>query len=230
MGLYEPSVSRWLIRLLLEPQWGCRGRDVWDIGAHVGLLSLLCAKVGHCQVLAIEPAEQTVQLLRAHVRANHPLASQIQILPAAAGATDGEIELLEGLASSENKILEKGVPATQSELENVRKTIVRCVRLDSLLEQGHSAPGILKIDVEGAEALVLRGSAKLLTEFHPTVLLEVHDVELCRTSVSLLQQAGYAVYRIDGSRLKELGNEAIAYGHLLARPARMLRWPNERDA
>src|SRR5262245_43799060 len=37
-GLYEPCVTEWIVKVLTEPQWQCRGADVWDIGGHRGII------------------------------------------------------------------------------------------------------------------------------------------------------------------------------------------------
>src|ERR1700736_2239403 len=55
MGGYEPWVSQWLVKLLTEEKWGCRGKDVWDVGAYRGYLSLLCASHGQGHVVSFEP-------------------------------------------------------------------------------------------------------------------------------------------------------------------------------
>jgi hypothetical protein len=83
-----------------------------------------------------------------------------------------------------------------------------------------SASSLIKIDVEGAEALVLRGAATLLDTERPVVLMEVHNTAAGVASIALLTGAGYRCSRIDpGGRLAPLTDE-LAYGHVLARPER----------
>jgi len=52
-------------------------------------------------------------------------------------------------------------------------------------------PGLLLIDVDGAEAEVLRGAARMLREVSPHLLIETHSVALERECLSLLAQADY---------------------------------------
>lgn len=52
--------------------------------------------------------------------------------------------------------------------------------------------GLLKIDVEGREAMVLTGARQLLIESHPHVIVETHSAELEDKCVRLLIEAGYA--------------------------------------
>jgi hypothetical protein len=62
----------------------------------------------------------------------------------------------------------------------------------------------VKVDVEGAEVFVLQGMARTLTEYRPTVMLEVHPmwqpkgvtVEQVRL---LLTERGYAPTTLDAT-------------------------------
>jgi hypothetical protein len=64
--------------------------------------------------------------------------------------------------------------------------------LDALL-LGHEvpAPTFIKVDVEGAEVEVLRGSERVLAAYHPILLVEVHGLNLESQCLSLLSDAGY---------------------------------------
>ena len=62
-----------------------------------------------------------------------------------------------------------------------RKSVVPCVPLTSLCRELElfSRPALLKIDVEGAEPLVLKGGAELLlAEKPPLVICEIHRTAL----------------------------------------------------
>ena len=55
--------------------------------------------------------------------------------------------------------------------EEVREITVETARLDDVLPDGF-APSLLKIDVEGAELLVLRGAAEAVARHRPMVIFE----------------------------------------------------------
>ncbi|NUQ12496.1 MAG: FkbM family methyltransferase [Gemmatimonadaceae bacterium] len=59
------------------------------------------------------------------------------------------------------------------------------------------APDVIKIDVEGAERLVLAGAARLLRERRPVVILSVHSDDLDRDCRATLSGLGYSVTGID---------------------------------
>jgi FkbM family methyltransferase len=79
---------------------------------------------------------------------------------------------------------------------------VEVERLDDALAAGY-APDLIKIDVEGAEALLLRGAQQTLRRHRPIVVFEhgVHAERFGTTSEevhALLQDAGLRVLDIDG--------------------------------
>lgn len=72
--------------------------------------------------------------------------------------------------------------------------------LDHLLELGvFKPPGLLKIDVEGAELSVLHGALRLLRTHRPHVVVETHSAALEIGVADLLAGLGYRV-RIVGQR------------------------------
>jgi FkbM family methyltransferase len=65
-------------------------------------------------------------------------------------------------------------------------------------------PDIIKVDVEGAELEVLEGSHRALAEFHPTIFLEIHGIQLHADCRAFLSKRGYHI--------------AEAYAQLIATP------------
>lgn len=71
---------------------------------------------------------------------------------------------------------------------------VLSVSIDELAYEGElPIPSCLKIDVEGGEAGVLRGSNANIAEAHPTILLAIHGQEVGQECLSFLETAGYAL-------------------------------------
>lgn len=215
VGGYEPWVSRWLVKLLTERRWGCFAKDVWDVGAYRGYLSLLCSKYGQGQIVSFEPDETNRAQLMMHMRANPTLSSRIEVLPVAASNTDGFIDFL----SREVGLVSQGkLPGVQiyEDGGTANLTRVRSVRLDSLIDEGRRVPGLVKIDVEGAETLTLLGARTLLNTGRPVVLLETHGQTAYESCTELLKQCRYKLSFINGDRLRELPGCPMSYGHVLA--------------
>ena len=169
------------------------GNAVYDIGANVGIYSLLASScVGPSGIVyAFEPQERNLQFLRRHMTLNH--VENCEIFAAALSNSEGtrrfaaaHWESSMGRLSAEGELV---VPST---------TLDACIYGEKRLRP----PNILKIDVEGGELEVLEGANRVLMEFHPAVFLEVHGTELHAQCRALLAGKGY--------RLEE------AYGRITA--------------
>lgn len=138
-GVWEADVMK-LLSASLQP-----GRVFVDVGANVGFHSVLAARAG-ATVYAVEPAPWTLALLRANLWRSGVAAT---VLPVAASSAPGRLRLAVDLEHrSGARIAECG------EVE------VEAARLDDLLPD--VAVDVLKVDVEGAEPLALRGARRLL--------------------------------------------------------------------
>ena len=62
-------------------------------------------------------------------------------------------------------------------------------------------PSFIKIDVEGAELLVLRGAERLLRRHRPTLVLSTHSDDLDRTCLERLSEFGYDVEHLESDVL-----------------------------
>jgi hypothetical protein len=62
---------------------------------------------------------------------------------------------------------------------------------DAAFGPGGFVPGVIKIDIDGAEAEALAGAKRLLRERRPHVIVETHSRELEATCGKVLRDAGY---------------------------------------
>ena len=83
----------------------------------------------------------------------------------------------------------------KSEAEQGRTTLD-----DAAHSGGGFVPGFVKIDVEGAEAAVLRGSKRLLSESRPALLIETHSPEAEDECQLILRSHDYAPHIVDRRR------------------------------
>lgn len=179
VGTYE--VAR--LRALAEAVTA--GAVVYDIGANVGIYTLLAAvQAGAAgRVYAFEPLERNLQYLRRHVALNG--LQNCEIIAGAVGKTPGtaKFSAADWTASMARLDPEKG------EIVVAVTTVDDCVYGERRLRP----PKVLKIDVEGAELDVLQGAARAIAEFHPAIFLEVHGTELHADCLVLLAAQGYRV-------------------------------------
>lgn len=173
---------------------GCK--VAYDIRANVGLMSLFLVEAMRPDgiVFAFEPASREVAAIRDLIACNR-LGKRVRILRRAVCDEDGIVRFgPDGLVG----ILDKA-PESHSDPKSLAIDVAS-TSLDSFVHgsPGNPVPDILKIDVESAEALVLRGAQRLLRERKPKMLIEVHGPDACRDSMEELLVHGYRVLGISG--------------------------------
>lgn len=166
------------------------GDVLYDIGSCVGLYALHAAMLG-AKVIAFEPDPAYRKRLIRNIKINR-LRQMVRFLDYAVSDQKGLITLytdgVEGNSPSLRQVGSRG---------NVN---VKTDAIDNLISKGEiPAPDIIKLDIEGAEILALRGMKNLLTsqksprfmfiEFHPDFLLNFDSsFEECR---ALVESYGY---------------------------------------
>lgn len=150
---------------------------VFDVGANVGLYSLLFARA--CQkVYAFEPVPSNLAWLARTLAANR--IANVTVLPWAAGAESGLTAFAEGEHHSEGRLDASGaMPAF-------------AVSLDAFAARYGARPDLIKIDVEGGELDVLRGAEGLLRSGRPAILLSTHGDGPKAECLAYLKGLGYS--------------------------------------
>lgn len=164
-----------------------------DVGANVGLYTVWALDLG-ADVVAVEPVAASREQLEENVALNH---GSVDIRATALGASDGWAHM-DG-ADLNRQHLDLDGPEND---HGDRTGRVRVETLDAVLGD-RSAVGV-KIDVEGAERLVLEGGARALAEGRiATLQLEWNEAsqwlmgETRRPVADLLRDHGYALSRPD---------------------------------
>jgi FkbM family methyltransferase len=156
------------------------GATVFDLGAHIGLYSVLMAsRVGKTgRVFAFEPTPSTRQILEQTVALNG-LQGVVEVHGNALARRSGHVVLYDtGVPASNANSLIKSERA-QTEIS------VSAVSLDEFVaDRVLSHIACLKIDIEGGELEMLEGASRTLREERPAVALEVHPDALRRSGRS----------------------------------------------
>lgn len=202
---YEPDVQAY-IRGLVRPGWTCA-----DVGAHEGIYTRLLAElVGESgRVVAFEAHPENARRLRSSLGDEHRGRVTVERL----AVTDGAEERVtlhpgRGRASQEWNVTGidlEGRP-TPGELN------VPAVSLDAYFAD--RSLDFVKLDVEGAEALVLRGMRRLLREGRPAIVVEFHTREGWDGRTELLD-AGYRLLTTTGDAI-DAGPEAARVYQVVA--------------
>ena len=191
-GVYEPTELAWLLDEL-------RPGDVYvDVGANIGGFAVPAARrVGSSgRVIAVEASPQVAGYLRRNLDRNG--VANVEVCEVA--ASDETSAGVTFYAAPADAFGAGGFGAANG----MRPITVPATRLDSLLEEkGVTTVGVLKIDVEGFEAGVLRGAERLLTgPCPPAVLFEFYEWAERRAgepgdAQRVLRAWGFDIWRVE---------------------------------
>jgi|SRR5579875_473582 FkbM family methyltransferase len=185
---YEPDVSSAVQSVL------CRGATFVDIGANAGWFSMLAASVvgPTGKVLAVEPNPLNTELLVRSARGNG--FENVEAFTVALADKAGMAAL--ETDGSNGRV----VPLDRPPQEPLRASyVVRSTTLDALAsEAGVGRVDAMKLDVEGAEPLVLAGARGLVGRDRPVIVTEFYPAALdgapwgsARGYLELLRGLGY---------------------------------------
>ncbi|MEI7831940.1 MAG: FkbM family methyltransferase [bacterium] len=160
------------------------GATFWDIGAHIGYHSLAFAQIvgstGH--VVSFEPNPYNIERFVEHITENSELGVRVDLQRIALSDKNGQDyfsfsnNIDRGLSSGSH-LTSVLAPEESSCYSGFSKALVDTRTIDELVYiDGTPAPDLIKIDVEGAESLVLAGANRLLMEEKPALLIEVHNI------------------------------------------------------
>ncbi|BBX04056.1 hypothetical protein MMOR_49920 [Mycolicibacterium moriokaense] len=175
-----------------------RDDDVlFDVGANIGMVALHAAKI--CRTVAFEPDPSIRRRLEVNAALNPDRTFAVE--PLAISDSDGTVVLYTDGDDGNS-------PSLVHQRDETGSVSVSTRSLDSLVAEGRLPhPTVIKLDIEGAEILALRGAKQLLTspERPRALYIEVHDTYLPGFGSSadevhaLLKEFGYtnATYRAD---------------------------------
>ena len=213
------SVSTFLLRDASEPElhylqkFVGKGDIFVDVGANIGLFTLKAAPHA-ARVVAVEPGEAAGTQLDANVALNG--FSNVAVVRKALSDKPGTAELHHNPLGDDPQAFSLISDGTDSGSEQVEVTT-----LDTLV-QGLNLPRVdcIKIDVEGAEGMVIAGGMETISAYHPTVIFEINCPTLHKaggdpaSAWNALAGLGYEFYRMQEN------------GTLLALPVRPTDFSN----
>lgn len=177
------------------------GWTIWDVGGHIGYHALAFAKlVGDSgKVIVFEPNPFNIKRMKLNFKKNHNLAQYITLVEYALSDTDGEAvfniskEIVDG-TSSGSYLGGVSPPLSPESYHSFFPITVRTIKADTLLSMSDiPVPHMIKIDVEGAEALVLKGGFNLLSKYRPILFIEIHSALMLSFVQEFLPKLGYKI-------------------------------------
>ena len=189
---HEPAVTELCIQLAPSAP------SFVDVGAHLGYFSILMGKLMNSRpVLAYEMDDRAYERLKRNVALN--LLNNLQLHHIAIAGEDKTISY------RRLPMLDSGESISYEGSDDPERSITG-VTLDRVFSESGIKPGVIKIDVEGAEHEVLMGAHKTLSQT-PVLLLEIHGKKLAlfgsdsQKVIALLEEKGYDVYEIQDHRM-----------------------------
>jgi len=193
LGSYEYDQRLLFERLVTE------GSVVFDVGAHVGFYTLLAATLvgARGKVFAFEPLPANIHYLKAHLRINR--ITNVTVIEKAVSDCSGVAAFVEEPSRAMGHLAAHG------------DLTVPTVSLDGMFQAGEiPAPDFIKIDVEIAVWLALKGAENLLRSARPTIFLSTDPHHMRRQCLQLLESLGYQLRPI-GMRDLDQAMEVLAY-------------------
>ena len=181
LGVYYPNVQDALKKNLFS------GAVFYDLGANNGFFSLfgsiLVGKSG--KVFAFEPFKENLETVSRLVETNNIMNCTVVDSAVADYNGTGMLYFADNAAT----------PTFQKDYSN-DFVDVNIITLDHFTTN-HPRPNVIKVNVEGAEAMVLDGSTKLLNQHQNLVwVIEIHDLENEKKCKNIFKKNGYKVRKL----------------------------------
>ena len=164
-GFYERPLATYFLSLLSE------GMVFVDVGAHVGQYTLLASKEvgpsGH--VYSFEPHPRNFDALSHNVLLNR--FTNVSLFNAALADSAAESQLFVNATDAGGKNRGTHSLRVQKDWSQSVTIPIKTMLLDEALRDV-ARLDVMKIDVEGAELLVLKGAQQLLARFKPIIAFE----------------------------------------------------------
>ncbi len=200
-GLHEFADMAYVLHAL-------RPQDLFvDVGANLGSYTILASAVVGAQSLAIEPIVHSYKRLCENLNLNQ-LETRAKSINKALGAESGRLAFTDSLDTVNHALAPNEDSDTSVEVE--------VTTLDELLQT--RAPSMIKIDVEGFEAAVLKGANTVLQNpcLH-SVIMELNGSSLRygfndQDIVSMMQNFGFKVCSYDPVKRDLTVLEKIEFG------------------
>jgi FkbM family methyltransferase len=194
-GVWEPLLSEFVRRRLRS------GDTFIDVGSNVGYYSVLAASIvgSEGQVVSLDACKAMGDRLMDNARLND--LTCIRFVHGAVSDIEGEVLLFPGTRgnSGQASIVMPAAATSGATLVQVAP-LARWIQ-PAVIERAR----LIKVDIEGAEGLLIRGSRELLPRLHPDceVMMEINPSASSATGITAqdilgwMEQAGFRAYEID---------------------------------
>jgi FkbM family methyltransferase len=215
-------INRWGVKITLPPVWSGAGSSLFflvrenyepetkilhrllrvgdvfvDGGANCGIFMVAAAGLigPRGSVYAFEPGRQSFEALQRNVALNG--FTHVHLYQCGLGDRDGTARFYHNYGNARNFSL------ANTDSDTTEYEEIKLMALDSLTKkEGLRALDWIKLDVEGAEELVIRGSVQSLLKFKPRIIFEINPKMTSGLGLSplgawdRLRSLGYEFYKL----------------------------------
>jgi FkbM family methyltransferase len=172
-AMVETAHLEWMIAQMAP------GGTFLDVGSATGAMTIpMAVKFGsQITIVAFEPARKARELLTKTLRRN--ALDRVEVVPQAISNQVGVASFAEYGYDDTGTIpfLPECSAIHSEQIDNTRATVIEVpvTTLDTFVgKQILGRPVVIKIDVEGFEALVLEGASRLISTVRPSLAIDIH--------------------------------------------------------
>jgi FkbM family methyltransferase len=153
-----------------------QSKVILDIGANVGIYSILCSKINSAaSIYAFEPNKINADRFRKNVAINE--LGNVKLIEKAVGDVRKHIKLTvpaNDTISDTSSALEGFSERTYSGSIKWKQVEVEQITIDDFVAAEHLPRiDLIKIDVEGYEMMVFEGALECISKYHPIIQCEI---------------------------------------------------------
>ena len=143
-----------------------RNKHIIDAGGYVGDTALLFSSYTDKNIHVFETSPSNMDIIRETIRLNH--LDNIVPVSKALGEKSGTATFSLGERNSCNSLVERPGYNYPDHIE------VPVVTLDDYVRENNIEVGLIKVDIEGGEQLLLRGAVETIRTQHPILLISIY--------------------------------------------------------
>lgn len=173
---------------------------ILDIGANVGIYSILSAKVNeHASIYAFEPNGVNANRLRKNIELNR--LSNVYAVERAVGDKTGDIRFtvpVDAIISDSSSALEDFSKSSYNGMMKWKTISVPQTSIDDFIQSKNLTEiNLVKIDVEGYEMMVFQGARQCIQRYRPVIQCEIFVDDVRKKFFdSFMLDYGYTVYTL----------------------------------
>ena len=143
-----------------------RNKDIIDAGGYVGDTALLFSSYTDKNIHVFEASPSNMDIIRETIRLNH--LDNIVPVSKALGEKSGTATFSLGERNSCNSLVERPGYNYPNHIE------VPVITLDDYVRENNLEVGLIKVDIEGGEQLLLKGAVETIRTQHPILLISIY--------------------------------------------------------